>query len=471
MKTNVVILAAGLGTRMKSKHAKVLHRAAGLALVEHVVEAARAIAEPENIVVVTGHQAEEVEKMLAPTGVRFARQDQPKGTGHAVAAARTALEGSPGQVMVLYGDTPLLSRQTLIALRDRSAHADATLITTRLADPTGYGRVSRSDRNVIRIVEEKACTPELRTIDLINSGIYCFQAELLWRHLGELSPENPAHEYYLTDMASILTAHGHKVREMLVEDSRELLGINTRVESADADRLLRARKSEELMLSGVTIERPETVCIDAHVRIGADTIVEPFARLLGSTTIGEDCHIGAGAILDSSTIADNTVIAPYTLISESSVASRASVGPFARLRMHAEVGEDARVGNFVEMKKARLGAGAKSQHLAYLGDAEIGAGSNIGAGYDHLQLRWREETSHTHRRTCIRGQQFHSGRSDRDWRRKLHRRGQRDHGRGPGRGAGTWPRPAGNQRRLGGEAEKEALRASSFSSEPLRCAP
>jgi bifunctional UDP-N-acetylglucosamine pyrophosphorylase / glucosamine-1-phosphate N-acetyltransferase len=381
--TTVVILAAGLGTRMRSRRAKVLHRAGGLTLVEHVVAAAEAIAPAERTIAVTGHQAEEVEAVLEPLGIGFVRQIGQKGTGHALAACKERLENEDGLLMVLYGDTPLLSPVTLRKLRDlqSASGAAATLITTTLQDPSGYGRVLLNSKgDVTAIVEEKAATPEQKSIQVINSGIYCFQAPLLWRHIIQLTPNSASGELYLTDMAEILTRHGHRVSALHIDDPDELLGINTRIELADADRVLRERKCRELMLAGVTIERPETVTIDTHVRVGVDTVVEPFARLLGMTAIGEECRVGAGAILESAVLEDRVVVAPYTLVANSRIDTGAQVGPFARLRMEAHVGPDARVGNFVELKKAKLGKGAKSQHLAYLGDAEIGAGSNIGAG-------------------------------------------------------------------------------------------
>jgi bifunctional UDP-N-acetylglucosamine pyrophosphorylase / glucosamine-1-phosphate N-acetyltransferase len=389
MKTSVAILAAGLGTRMRSKRAKVLHRAAGLALVEHVVGAARSLAAPENTIVVTGHQAAEVEALLQPAGVKFVRQEPPRGTGHALECCRAALEHadeeSPAEelLLVLYGDTPLLSPATLERLREAQACSGgaATLITTTLDDPSGYGRVIVDAHGKVEaIVEHKDCTAEQRSIRVINSGIYCFRADLLWRHLGEVQPNPISGEYYLTDMAQILNRHGHSVRALHIEDPAELLGINTRVELADADRILRQRKARELMLFGVTIERPETVCIDASVSAGADTVIEPFTRLLGRTRIGEDCRIGAGSILENAELADRVIIGPYTLIADSRVDSGAQIGPFARLRIGAHAEADTRIGNFVELKNTRLGAGAKSQHLAYLGDAQIGAGTNIGAG-------------------------------------------------------------------------------------------
>jgi bifunctional UDP-N-acetylglucosamine pyrophosphorylase/glucosamine-1-phosphate N-acetyltransferase len=383
MNLQVVILAAGLGTRMRSKRAKVLHRAGGCALVEHVVAAARAVAAANRIVVVTGHQAGEVEALLAPRGISFVRQKEQKGTAHALACCRRRLAGLGGCVMVLYGDTPLLSAATLTRLRDahRQSRAAATLITTALQDPSGYGRVILNQAgDVAAIVEHRNCTTEQREIRIINSGIYCFDAELLWRYLPRIRP-NPANgELYLTDMAEILTHRGHRVRPLHIEEPSELLGINTRVELAEADRLLRHRKAQELMLSGVTIERPETVTIDAEVIAGTDTVIEPFVRLLGATRIGEDCRIGAGAILASTVLADGATVEPYTVIADSHIESRARIGPFARLRLKAHVGADARVGNFVELKNTHLGDGAKSQHLAYLGDAQIGDGTNIGAG-------------------------------------------------------------------------------------------
>jgi bifunctional UDP-N-acetylglucosamine pyrophosphorylase/glucosamine-1-phosphate N-acetyltransferase len=382
MNHSVVILAAGLGTRMRSKHAKVLHQAGGLALVEQVVAAARTLTPYGRIFVVTGHQADVVEALLKPLGIGFARQEGQKGTGHALASCREVVPHD-GLLTVLYGDTPLLTAATLDRLRDTQTDSDsaATLITTTLDDPTGYGRILQNESgDVTAIVEEKACTPEQRKIRLINSGIYCFRAELLWKHIREIEPNPVSGELYLTDMAEILARHGHRVRPMHVDDAKELMGINTRVELAHADRVLRNRKNEELMLAGVTIERPETVTIDMHVRAGTDTIIQPFARLLGATTIGEDCRIGAGAILENAILSNGVTVAPYTLISDSRIDTAAQVGPFARLRMDAHVGRDARVGNFVELKKTHLGEGAKSQHLAYLGDSEIGARTNIGAG-------------------------------------------------------------------------------------------
>ena len=390
---NVVILAAGLGTRMKSKRAKVLHRAGGLTLVEHVVNAATGITPSERVTVVVGSQAEQVKASLAHTGVRFVEQKEQKGTGHALLMCRDALASQGGLVVVTYGDGPLLSRATLQQLVDRqaSSNAAATLITTRLADPTGYGRIIQGqDGEVQAIVEQKAATPQQLAIPLINSGIYCFRADLLWKHISEIGTDNPAREYYLTDIVQILNHAGHKVAALEVSDSQELLGINTRAELAVVDKIFRDRKVRELMLEGVTIEKPETVTIDCPVRIGADSIVGPFAQILGRTEIGEDCRVGACSIIENSKLAERVQVAPFTLIVDSQVAAEAKIGPFARLRDGNRVGARARIGNFVELKNTQFGSGAKASHLAYLGDAEIGDETNIGAGtitcnYDGVQ--------------------------------------------------------------------------------------
>src|SRR5260370_27626183 len=294
-----------------------------------------------------------------------------------------SLASEAGFVVVLYGDCPLLSLATLkeLVVRQATSDAAATLITTRLADPTGYGRLIFGERGQLHaVVEQKAATPEQLKIDLINSGIYCFRADLLWKHITEIRPDNPACEYYLTDMVEILNRAGHRVEAMEVPNSQELLGINTRVELAAVDRLFRERKARELILDRVTIHKPETLTIDSGVRIGADSIVEPFAQILGCTEIGEDCLIGACSIVANSKLADRVRVAPFTSIADSVVEADVHIGPFARLRNGNRVGKGAHIGNFVELKNTQFGAGAKANHLAYLGDAEIGGKVNIGAG-------------------------------------------------------------------------------------------
>jgi len=378
----VLILAAGLGTRMKSRQAKVLHRAGGRPLIDHVVATALELTTPGRIFVVVGHQAEEVQAAVRHHGIGFIHQHEQKGTGHAVMIGRDALADLPGHLMILYGDCPLLRAATLRHLIEALGESDAgVLLSAHMDDPTGYGRVIRDARGAVEaVIEQKAGTPEQLAIREANMGIYCYRNDLFWRYVDEIQPNNPAREYYLTDMVAILRQAGHSVGAFTIPDPREALGINTRLELAEVDALFRDRKRRDLMLAGVTIENPSTVTIDSGIAIGIDTIVEPFARILGRTTIGENCRIGAGAIIQDSHLADGVEIDPYTLIAESTLASGAHAGPFARLRPGAIVEESAHIGNFVELKKTRLGARSKANHLAYLGDSQIGPGVNIGAG-------------------------------------------------------------------------------------------
>jgi len=379
----ILILAAGLGTRLKSRRAKVLHQAGGRPLIEHVVEMALGAASAQDVFVVVGCQADKVEAAIASYGVGAISQPEQRGTGHAVMVCRQRLAARSGLLVVLCGDCPLLAVATLreLVARQAASPAAATVITTTLEDPTGYGRILRDESGYVRaIVEQKAAAPEELTVREINSGTYCFRSELLWTYLDEIRPDNPAREYYLTDLVAIFRRAGLLVQPYHLSDSTEVLGINTRVELAQVDRLLRERKVRELMLAGITVEKPETVLVDAQVSVGMDTVIEPFAQLRGRTRVGADCRIGAGAILRDSQLGDGVEVGPYTVIQDSRIDRGARVGPYARLRLGAHVEEDAQVGNFVEMKKTRLGAGSKSLHLAYLGDAEIGAGVNVGAG-------------------------------------------------------------------------------------------
>jgi len=380
---NVVILAAGLGTRMKSKRAKVLHRAGGLTLIEQVVRTAQSVTTPDHITVVVGHQAEEVKTLLAPSGVQFVHQAEQKGTGHALLLCRDSLAAQGGLVATLYGDAPLFASDTLRQLVERQSNSDAaaTVVMARVDDPTGYGRMVLGDDGKLKaIVEQKAATPEQLAIQRINSGIYCFRADLLWKHITAIGTNNPAKEYYLTDLVEIFNGAGHWVAAMEVADANEVLGINTRAELAIVDRIFRERKNRQLMLDGVTIEKPETVTIDGSVQIGRDTIVEPFAQILGNTVIGEDCRIGACSIVANSKLADGVEIAQFTSVADSELTAGVRVGPFARLRNGNRIGANARIGNFVELKNTQFGTGAKANQLAYLGDSEVGDKSNIGAG-------------------------------------------------------------------------------------------
>jgi bifunctional UDP-N-acetylglucosamine pyrophosphorylase/glucosamine-1-phosphate N-acetyltransferase len=384
----VVILAAGQGTRMKSRMAKVLHRAGGKPLVRQAVDTALGIAPPERVFVVVGYQAAEVRAEVEAAGAQAIHQAEQLGTGHAVMCGEERLAPLGGRLIVFVGDCPLIRAETLEELAEvqRCTQAAAAVITTEVEDPSGYGRIIRStedgstDGSVLEIVEQKAATPGQLAVREINSGIFCFDADVLWKHIHEIRPDNQAREFYLTDMVSILVRAGMRVTALKIADSNELLGINNRLELAAADSILRARKVRQLMLDGVTIEKPETVTVDANVRIGMDTVIGPFAQITGETVIGENCRVGASSVIADSILGDAVEVFPFSVVSASRLDARTQVGPFARLRMGAHLAEDARVGNFVELKKTKLGAGSKSMHLAYLGDSTIGEKVNVGAG-------------------------------------------------------------------------------------------
>jgi len=380
--TAIVLLAAGKGTRMRSELAKVLHRAGGLSLVEHVVRACQAL-KPIQLLVVIGHQAEEVSAVVTALGAQTVVQQPQRGTGHAMQVARRAIRKSAKFAIVVPGDAPLLRTETLAALLDthRRGEAAATILTAELNDPTDYGRILRdSEGRVQAIVEEKSATPEQRAIREVNSSIYCFTLTKLWPCLNALRPENAHRELYLTDVIGLLRQQNERVLAHVAPDSQEILGCNTRGALADVDRIFRARKAAELMESGVTIYLPETVVIDPEVTAGPDTIVEPGVQLLGKTRIGARCKIGTGCILLDSRIDDEAVIAAYSVLDSCRVWPKAKIGPFSRLRPGSDIREGAHVGGFVEIKKSVIHEGAKVPHLSYIGDATIGRDSNIGAG-------------------------------------------------------------------------------------------
>lgn len=379
----VVILAAGLGTRMKSNRAKVLHEAAGDTLLNLVLRAALAVAQPEQIVVVVGHQAALVKSSVKVAGIRFAEQTEQKGTGHALLCARGVISERRGLLLILNGDGPLLQQSTLSNLlrAQESVREGGHLLTTEVENPAGYGRIVRSSTDhIAAIVEDKSATCEQLAIREINTGQYLFDAGPFWKHIDELRPNNAAGEYYLTDMIEILSRNGHPVRPYLVADETEVLGINTRAELAVADRILRTRKNHELMLSGVTIENPDSVLIDLDVTVSEETVIGANVQLRGCTAVGRNCEIGAGSILRDCSIEDDVHLLPYVVAQETRIGRGAWVGPFSRLRQKADVGEHVHVGNFVELKNTRMERGAKANHLAYLGDAAVGATTNIGAG-------------------------------------------------------------------------------------------
>jgi len=379
----IAILAAGMGIRMKSRRAKVLHQAGGRTLIESVAATAAELAPAKQIHVVVGHQADEVRQALSGFGVGFITQREQRGTGHAVLVGREVLEKGARRLLILYGDTPLVEAESLAALVAQQVRsgAAATVLTTRIDNPDGYGRIVRDGAGELRaIVEHKDATPEQLAITEINSGIYCFQTAPLFEALAGLRPENRAGEYYLTDVIAGLAARGLPVDTFLIQDASQVLGINTRVELAQVDALLRARKARDLMLSGVTIERPETVTVDAGVEVGTDTVLEAFVQLRGRTRIGSGCRIRSHSIVSDSTLDEEVTVEPFSWINESVVERGARIGPYARLRTANHIEAGAQIGNFVELKKTRLGARSKAMHLAYLGDATIGSQVNIGAG-------------------------------------------------------------------------------------------
>jgi bifunctional UDP-N-acetylglucosamine pyrophosphorylase / glucosamine-1-phosphate N-acetyltransferase len=385
----VAIMAAGKGTRLKSKHPKVLHEIGGKPILAHVIATAQKVVPPQDIFVIIGHEADRVREAVAGTGVNFVVQAEQRGTGHALMVAREALSGNGNrydQVIVLSGDAPLITADTIRELSDfhTAQKAAMTLLSADLDNPYGYGRVIRKGAagrvEVQAIVEEKSATPQQQKIHEINSGFYAFDAPVLYEHIECLSTKNAHGEYYLTDMAAVLQRAGKKVVAIKTSDAGEVLGSNTRAEMMMLDARLRLAKCRELLDAGVTVFYPHTCVIDSDVEVGADTVIEPFVQLLGSTKIGADCRIRSYSVIGNSVLGDHVTVKPGTIMEQSRVAAGAVLGPYTHMRPGSEVGEGAHLGNFVETKKIKLGKGSKANHLSYLGDAEIGEGVNIGAG-------------------------------------------------------------------------------------------
>lgn len=377
----IVVLAAGKGTRLKSSLAKVLHRAGGRPLIEHVLRACAPLGAKQTVVVV-GHQAEQVRLVAETYEAESVLQQPQKGTGHALQVARKAF-GRAKIALVLPGDAPLVRTETLKALltAHREGNAAATILTAVLADPSGYGRILRkSEAEVAAIVEESQLAAEQREINEINSAIYCFTLEKLWPALSRVRPNNKHRELYLTDSIGTMTAAGERVLAEVATDPAEILGCNTRADLGEVDRVFRKRKRLELMDAGVTIQLPETVLVDPDVTAGEDTIIEPGVQLLGKTKIGARCTIRAGSVLTDATLGDGVTVEPHCVVTQSRLDEGVIIGPFARLRPDNHLKAGARIGNFVELKKSTIGEGTKAMHLSYLGDTKIGAKSNIGAG-------------------------------------------------------------------------------------------
>jgi bifunctional UDP-N-acetylglucosamine pyrophosphorylase/glucosamine-1-phosphate N-acetyltransferase len=385
----VAIMAAGKGTRLKSKRPKVLHEVGGRALLLHVIAAAETVAPAQEIFCIIGHEADRVRAAVESTGVQFILQAEQRGTGHAMQVLKAAMELSgapiPKHLLVLSGDVPLIRPETLASLSQfhLAEHAAMTILTAVPDDPTGYGRVLRlapESPQVSAIVEQKSLTPDQLHTPEINSGIYCFETQALFSKLDQLSTNNAHGEYYLTDIAGLLVASGQRVVAIKAASVDEVLGANTIAEMMHLDAAMRTEAARRLMSQGVTIFRPETCIIDSEVEVGSDTVIEPFTQLLGATRIGSDCRVRSYSVIQNSTIADSVTIRNGCILDTAEVSTGAIIGPYSHLRPESRIGEGAHVGNFCETKKVTLGRNSKANHLTYLGDAIIGEGTNIGAG-------------------------------------------------------------------------------------------
>jgi len=377
-------MAAGKGTRLKSQLPKVLHEVGGKPLLAHVIAAAMCVVPPADIFAIIGHEADRVRAAVADTGIHFVLQSEQRGTGHALIVASEALAGYD-HVIVLSGDAPQIAPQTIARLLNfhLDEQAAMTLLSADLDVPTGYGRVLRKNprsAEVRAIVEEKSANTAQKKIHEINAGFYTFAVPQLFSNIEKLSTSNPHAEYYLTDMAEVLRKGGERVVAWKTKNPIEILGANTRAELSFIDRQMRMRKCEQLMSDGVTIFYPDTCVIDNDVEIAADTVLEPFVQILGQTRIGAGCRIRSYSVIQNSEIADGVLVRAGCILDEARVSANAILGPYSHLRPGSDIGESAHVGNFVETKKIKLGKGSKANHLTYLGDAEIGAGVNIGAG-------------------------------------------------------------------------------------------
>jgi len=375
----VLILAAGKSTRMKSRYAKVLHRVGGLTLVEHVLNVSRNLS--NDISVVVGHSADQVKAAISE--VTFIDQKEQLGTGHAVLAAREKFSGYAGDVLVMPGDVPLIGTATLDAFVrfHREGGFRASVLTADLEDPRGYGRIVRRNNGELdSIVEHRDASPDVLKIREINSGVYVFNSTALFESLTKIRNDNVQREYYLPDVIGILGSQKQKIGAFKVDSAEEVLGINTRQELAAVDRVMRRQKCESLMADGVTIIDPQTVYIDATVEIGSDTVIYPSVQIYGQTVIGEEATIHSFSRISNSKVGDRSVVLEGCIVVDSIIGEDVSIGPSAHVRMGTTIGNSAKVGNFVEIKKSALGAGTKSMHLAYLGDATIGKNVNIGAG-------------------------------------------------------------------------------------------
>ncbi|MEW6145509.1 MAG: bifunctional UDP-N-acetylglucosamine diphosphorylase/glucosamine-1-phosphate N-acetyltransferase GlmU [Thermodesulfobacteriota bacterium] len=382
MSVAAVILAAGIGKRMKSGTPKVLHPVLGRPMLSYVLDAVRGIS-PKKIVVVVGHGRDDVKESLGSNGVHFAEQKTQLGTGHAANCARGELAGFKGNILILNGDFPLITSKSLNSLVKKHIHerADVSFLTANVASPSGYGRVLRNGNGEVeKIVEEKDASLGEKKIAEINSGTYCVKAGFLWDSLRSISSGNRQKEYYLTDMIEIARKRSRRVLGVLARDPSEALGVNDRVQMSEVEALLRKRINDSLMRAGVTMVDPGTTFISPDVRIGPDTVIYPNTYIYGKTVIGRGSSIGPGAWIEDSALGNGVTVRLSSYISGSVIGDNVTVGPFAHLRPGAEILDSAKIGNFVEIKKSRIGRGSKVPHLSYVGDAVIGKDVNIGAG-------------------------------------------------------------------------------------------
>ena len=388
----VIILAAGEGKRMKSGRPKVVHSLGGKPLLAYVLETARRL-KPKKLAVVVGHGAEEVKKECGDSAITWVHQEKQLGTGHAVGCTGKIFEGFSGEVLILSGDVPLISKASLLGLLrcHREQNAVLTFVSASLAEPAGYGRVLRDDKgSLLGIVEERDASEKEKQIREINAGIYAASARFLFDALKGLSNRNQQGEYYLPDVVGVALKNGQTVGTVHAEDPREILGINSREELAFMERTLQERINRKWMESGVTFQDPQTTYIEEGVRIGQDTVIGPNTHLLGHTVIGERCRIDGNAYVTNAKLGNQVHLRFSVVLTDCRIEEGAVIGPFAHLRPGTSLGRGVHIGNFVETKEATIGAGTKANHLTYLGDVTVGRETNIGAGtitcnYDGFQ--------------------------------------------------------------------------------------
>jgi bifunctional UDP-N-acetylglucosamine pyrophosphorylase/glucosamine-1-phosphate N-acetyltransferase len=379
MPLSIIILAAGQGTRMKSSRPKVMHSLAGKPLLQHVVDASVAL-EPDRIIVVVGHHAEQVREQMKGQDLIFVEQREQLGTGHAVAQCLSDFnEGS--DLLVLYGDVPMITRETLQQLHKEAGDSVVNILSFMPEDPRGYGRVLRSgDGSVEAIVEEKDATDEQRNIQESNSGIMYIQGKQVRKLIEKLDNKNAQSEFYLTDVVKHCVASGRKVMASVCPTEEEVYGVNNQAQLAEAERIYRQRQAERLMQQGVKLYDPSRIDIRGSLEVGADIEIDINCVFEGEVTLGDNVRIGANCVIRNSSIGTDSEIKPMTSIDEAVIGSRVTIGPFARIRPGTDCADEVKIGNFVETKKAQIGKGSKVSHLSYIGDTEMGSEVNIGAG-------------------------------------------------------------------------------------------